>query len=407
MEGPKKRPLVALLAPMESPKPLLAPMEGPKQHKYWSDEMIKVLLDKCIKEIKSTVGMTLACISSLGLEIGVSASVSAASAFGPSASGALASRASAIGERVRALNMDNDPDFRRRRALNSKEKFNHSHAKLRNMIERAYGVLKAHFPILKRMAPFSLTTQRNIMIACFVLHNFIRKEGLDDELFSTYDQSNVQLDNENVLVEEDGEFGDSYKVPPEEPGKAVAGEASTKKKGRTMAITTEDMQKRRNDVKARNTLLWEAILKTFGGNEATKKTKKNQLKQQYGNFKAEGSETLEQTFNRLQAIASHLEFMDVPIEKDDLNQKFLTIYEPKVQKKEESNSQNMAFISSSNTSSGKGEVPTASVPTLSSQIKWFLQSNKEDITQDCEGRYRNMVIKRNLALLSKLEADRF
>nr|GEW69343.1 putative ribonuclease H-like domain-containing protein [Tanacetum cinerariifolium] len=46
----------------------------------------------------------------------------------------------------------------------------------------------------------------------------------------------------------------------------------------------------------------EAILKTFGGNEATKKTKNNQLKQQYGNFKAEGSKTLEQTFNRLQAI---------------------------------------------------------------------------------------------------------
>nr|GEX40189.1 putative ribonuclease H-like domain-containing protein [Tanacetum cinerariifolium] len=44
--------------------------------------------------------------------------------------------------------------------------------------------------------------------------------------------------------------------------------------------------------------LWEAILKTFGGNKATKKTKKNQLKQQYANFKAEGSETLEQTFNR-------------------------------------------------------------------------------------------------------------
>nr|GEZ87405.1 putative zinc finger, CCHC-type [Tanacetum cinerariifolium] len=57
--------------------------------------------------------------------------------------------------------------------------------------------------------------------------------------------------------------------------------------GRTVAVTTEDMQKRRNDVK------------TFGGNEATKKTKKNLLKQQYGNFKAEGSETLEQTFNRL------------------------------------------------------------------------------------------------------------
>nr|GEY25178.1 hypothetical protein [Tanacetum cinerariifolium] len=164
--------------------------------------------------------------------------------------------------------------------------------------------------------------------------------------------------------------------------------------------------------------LWEAILKTFGGNEATKKTKKNQLKLQYGNFKAEESETLEQTFNRLQAIMSHIEFMNVEIEQDDLNQKFLTslapewlilqaivshlefmdvefeqydlnqkfltslvpewlmytivwrnkddldtmslddvynhlnVYEPEVQKKSESNSQNMDFISSSNTSSG-------------------------------------------------------
>ncbi|GJZ14615.1 hypothetical protein Tco_0550292 [Tanacetum coccineum] len=135
------------------------------------------------------------------------------------------------------------------------------------------------------------------------------------------------------------EFGDSYKAPPEETSKGVTGEGSAKKKGRTVAITIEDMQKRRNDVKARTTLLlalpdehqlrfskydnakelWEAILKTFGGNEATKKTKKNQLKQQYGNFKAKGSETLEQTFNRLQAIVSHLEFMDVPIEQDDLN----------------------------------------------------------------------------------------
>nr|GFC65630.1 hypothetical protein [Tanacetum cinerariifolium] len=42
--------------------------------------------------------------------------------------------------------------------------------------------------------------------------------------------------------------------------------------------------------------------KNGGGNEATKKRKKNLLKQQYGNFKAEGSETLEQMFNKLQVI---------------------------------------------------------------------------------------------------------
>nr|GEU94236.1 retrovirus-related Pol polyprotein from transposon TNT 1-94 [Tanacetum cinerariifolium] len=107
-------------------------------------------------------------------------------------------------------------------------------------------------------------------------------------------------------------------------------------------------QKRKSDVKARTALLLAlpdehqlrfskyktaqellvAILKTFGGNEAIKKTKKNQLKQQYGNFKAKGPETLEQTFNKLQAIVSHLEFMDVEIEQDDLNQKFLTSLAP-------------------------------------------------------------------------------
>nr|GEY16736.1 hypothetical protein [Tanacetum cinerariifolium] len=80
------------------------------------------------------------------------------------------------------------------------------------------------------------------------------------------------------------------------------------------------MQKKKNDVKARTILLlslpdepqlrfskyktvrqlWVVILKTFSGNEATKKTKKNLLKQQYGNFRAKGSKTLEQTFSRLQ-----------------------------------------------------------------------------------------------------------
>ncbi|GJT45225.1 putative ribonuclease H-like domain-containing protein [Tanacetum coccineum] len=44
--------------------------------------------------------------------------------------------------------------------------------------------------------------------------------------------------------------------------------------------------------------------------------------------KTEGSETLEQTFNRLQAIVSQLEFLDVPVKQEDLNQKFLTSLSP-------------------------------------------------------------------------------
>ncbi|GJS02518.1 putative ribonuclease H-like domain-containing protein [Tanacetum coccineum] len=55
-------------------------------------------------------------------------------------------------------------------------------------------------------------------------------------------------------------------------------------------------------------VIWEAILKTFGGNEATKKTKKNQLKQQYGNFKAEGIRAFKQTFNWLLTNSGKVKF---------------------------------------------------------------------------------------------------
>nr|GFB56093.1 hypothetical protein [Tanacetum cinerariifolium] len=61
--------------------------------------------------------------------------------------------------------------------------------------------------------------------------------------------------NEHYALWEVIEFGDFYKAPPEETGKGPASESSAKKKGRTVVRTIEDMQKRRNDVKARTTLL--------------------------------------------------------------------------------------------------------------------------------------------------------
>nr|GEV05728.1 hypothetical protein [Tanacetum cinerariifolium] len=220
------------------------------------------------------------------------------------------------------------------------------------------------------------------------------------------------LQQEHYALWEVIEFDDSYKAPPDETtkDKGPAGKvsSSTKKKERTVAITTEDMQKRKNDVKERTTLYWPSLM----------------------NIK-----TLEQTFNRLQAIISHLEFMDVLVEQDDLNQKFLTslppewlvytivwrnrddldtmslddvynhlkVYEPEVQKRAGLNSQNMAFISSSNTSSGKNEVPTvqgastasAQVPIVSTDVAAIDDDDIEEID-----------IKSNLALLS-MRADRF
>ncbi|KAJ9543759.1 hypothetical protein OSB04_023466 [Centaurea solstitialis] len=51
-------------------------------------------------------------------------------------------------------------DFRRRRPVTKEEKFNYAHAQLRNVIERAYAVLKARFPILKQMASYPFPKQR-------------------------------------------------------------------------------------------------------------------------------------------------------------------------------------------------------------------------------------------------------
>nr|GEX17256.1 hypothetical protein [Tanacetum cinerariifolium] len=147
---------------------------------------------------------------------------------------------------------------------------------------------------------------------------------------------------------------ESSSTPLEESGTSSASESFAKKKGMTVAITTKDMQKRRNDG---------AILKTFGGNEATKKTKKNQLKQQYGNFKAEGLAPEWLMYTIVWRNRNDLDTLSL----DDIYN-HLKVYEPKVQKKSESNSQNMAFISLANTSSGKGEVNTTCIPTTSTQV---------------------------------------
>nr|GFB72965.1 hypothetical protein [Tanacetum cinerariifolium] len=115
--------------------------------------------------------------------------------------------------------------------------------------------------------------------------------------------------------------------------------------------------------------LWEAaILKTFGGNEATKKTKKNLLKQQYGNFRAEGAETLEQTFTRLQVIIVWRNMSDLDTMSLDDLYNHLKVHEAEVQKKSEPNTQNIAFISSTKHSRGNDEVNTASVYTASSNF---------------------------------------
>lgn len=64
------------------------------------------------------------------------------------------------------------------------ELFNHRHSSLRNAIERCFGVLKSRFPMLKWGMPhYTMTRQVKIVIACCVLHNFIRRFGMEDQIF--------------------------------------------------------------------------------------------------------------------------------------------------------------------------------------------------------------------------------
>jgi hypothetical protein len=60
------------------------------------------------------------------------------------------------------------------RPQNSKELFNHRHALLRNHVERALGVLKKRFPILKIATFHTLENQVQIPVAAAIFHNLIR-----------------------------------------------------------------------------------------------------------------------------------------------------------------------------------------------------------------------------------------
>ncbi|GJU06345.1 putative ribonuclease H-like domain-containing protein [Tanacetum coccineum] len=77
-----------------------------------------------------------------------------------------------------------------------------------------------------------------------------------------------------------------------------------------------------NSIKDAKKLL-EAVEKRFGGNAVTRKTQRNLLKEQYGNFTALSSNMLDQTFDMLQKLRSQLELLDEKLSQEDVNQKLL------------------------------------------------------------------------------------
>nr|GEY09855.1 ribonuclease H-like domain-containing protein [Tanacetum cinerariifolium] len=122
---------------------------------------------------------------------------------------------------------------------------------------------------------------------------------------------------------------DSYEVPASTASTTTTDTTSGgtgKKSRRTVTLTAEDMQKRKNDVKARTTLLLSLP-------------------------------------DEHQLLQSDLDTMSL-----DNPYNHLKVYESRVQKKSEPNSQNMAFISSAKHSRGNEDVNTASVSTVSTNV---------------------------------------
>ncbi|GKB35411.1 ribonuclease H-like domain-containing protein, partial [Tanacetum coccineum] len=139
--------------------------------------------------------------------------------------------------------------------------------------------------------------------------------------------------------------------------------------------------------------LWAAIKSRFRGNDESKKMQRNVLKHQFENFSTASNESLDKAYDRFQKLISQLEVHGAPISKEDINQKFLRslppswnqialimrnkpdideididdlynnlrVYEDEMKRSSSSTStsQNLAFLSSENTSS-TNEVSTAS-----------------------------------------------
>nr|GEZ47189.1 ribonuclease H-like domain-containing protein [Tanacetum cinerariifolium] len=146
--------------------------------------------------------------------------------------------------------------------------------------------------------------------------------------------------------------------------------------------SAEEKLDRKNEMKARGTLLMvlpnkdqlkfhsykdakllmEAVEKRYGGNKESKKVQRTLLKQQYENFAASSSETLDQTFDRSQILISQLKIQGSSSTRQ--------------------NPQNVAFVSCNSTGSINEADNTAfGVSTAHSQgYDWSYQAKEEHPT---------------------------
>ncbi|XP_020079660.1 uncharacterized protein LOC109713860 isoform X2 [Ananas comosus] len=115
------------------------------------------------------------------------------------------------GERYHLSQFDVNAQARRHRG--PRDLYNHRHAQLRNVVEKAFGILKRRFKVLRQATPFPYKVQCRIALACCVIHNFIKRHQGTDRYF------NMQTDQ----FPTDDQNDDS--IPPIGPDESRRGDA--------------------------------------------------------------------------------------------------------------------------------------------------------------------------------------
>ncbi|XP_031474036.1 uncharacterized protein LOC116246345 [Nymphaea colorata] len=89
-----------------------------------------------------------------------------------------------------------------RRVTSAEELFNHRHSSLRTTVERAFGLLKGRFPILKAQVSFPYRKQVGIVLATCVLHNFIIDHNPHAEQFDVDEGASDDANESTSFVTE-------------------------------------------------------------------------------------------------------------------------------------------------------------------------------------------------------------
>jgi len=101
---------------------------------------------------------------------------------------------------------------RTNRPMNYKEIFNLRHAMLRNVIERAFGILKKRFPLIANLNShpgFSLERQVSVLLTATALHNFISLHQRYKDVFEEDYDNDGDSDGEDDSEDRDDTDGDS------------------------------------------------------------------------------------------------------------------------------------------------------------------------------------------------------